>query len=282
MSEILGERDSEISRSTRNVEVVDLSLQLSENLPCDWSLHQPFQHKVWNWFATRDEQVGPIYNRSGVPYATSWMAIDEHTGTHFDAPSHFVPPPGSGVPGSAPAGEISAEKVEISQLMGSASVLDLSFLTDQDGEAGVSPFIRPEHITAWEDSHGTLNPESVVLFRTGWDRFFQPKPQGSAYLYDVIVTGKSPGWPAPDVPTMELLIERGVRCVGTDAPSMGAAHDGVPVHVRGLSEGMLYVECLTGLEKLSPKGDWFCFLPLKVEGGTGAPGRAVALRQLDR
>lgn len=67
-----------------------------------------------------------------------------------------------------------------------------------------------------------------------------------------------------------------VRCVGTDAPSMGPAHDGQPVHVHGLSGGAVFVECLTGLDAVPARGARFCFLPLKVRDGTGAPGRAVA------
>jgi kynurenine formamidase len=44
-----------------------------------------------------------------------------------------------------------------------------------------------------------------------------------------------------------------------------------------LRTGTVFVECLTGLERIPPRGAWFCFLPIKIEGGTGAPGRAVAI-----
>ncbi|WP_407548608.1 cyclase family protein [Streptomyces sp. Pv4-95] len=259
-------------------EVLDLSLSLAEDLPCHWPAHQPFQHKVWSWFATRSNGAQTTYNRSGAPYSTRWMAIDEHTGTHFDAPSHFVPPPDSGLPDAGPAGEITAERVPVSRLMGPAAVVDVTELaaTDGQGEGGVSPFITADHLLAWERRYGRLAPGEVVLLHTGWDTRYRRGPEGDAYLHDVIVTGRAPGWPAPAVSAMELLLERGVGCVGIDAPSMGAAHDGVPVHVLGLSAGAVYVECLTGLARLPARGAWFCFLPLKVEGGTGAPGRAVA------
>ena len=255
-------------------QVVDLSLALAEDLPCHWSTHQPFQHKIWNWFTTRKDGSAALYNRGGPPYATRWMAIDEHTGTHFDAPSHFVPPPGSGLPGAGPAGEVTAEKIPVTQFMGPAAVIDVSDL--ESTEPGVSPIIEAGHVTAWEERHGRLEPGQVVLFRTGWDRHYLRGPEGNRYLHDVVVTGRGSGWPAPDVPAMDLLLERGIRCVGIDAPSMGPAHNGAPVHVHGLRKGAVYIECLTGLDALPPRGAWFCFLPLKVEGGTGAPGRAVA------
>ncbi|WP_307937260.1 cyclase family protein [Salinispora arenicola] len=79
--------------------MVDLSLTIAEDLPCYWEGHQPFQHKTWNWFADQRNAMASVYSRGG-PYATRWMAIDEHTGTHFDAPLHFIPPPDSGLPGA--------------------------------------------------------------------------------------------------------------------------------------------------------------------------------------
>jgi kynurenine formamidase len=241
--------------------VVDLSVTVAEDLPCYWEGHQPFRHETWNWFAERG------------PYATRWMAIDEHTGTHVDAPLHFIPPPGSGLPGAGPAGEVSVDRLALDRLMGAAAVIDVAHL---DGAAGgSSPLIEPDVITAWEDRHGRLSGE-IVLLRTGWDRHYLRGPGGDGYLRDVLA-GRSPGWPAPSVPAVELLLGRGVRCVGIDAPSIGPAHDPVAVHVRGLGEGLVFVECLAALDRLPPRGAWFCFLPVKVEGGTGAPGRAVAL-----
>jgi kynurenine formamidase len=259
-------------------EVVDLSLTLAEDLPCHWSTHQPFQHKIWTWFTTRRGAAGSVYNRSGAPYTTRWMAIDEHTGTHFDAPSHFVPPPDSGLPGAHPTGEISADRVPVTQLMGPAAVIDVTGLGGAVQPVGTSPEIDPAVVTDWERRHGRLAPGDVVLFHTGWDRHYLRGADGDAYLFDVVVTRTRPGWPAPAVATVELLLERGVRCLGIDAPSMGLAHDGAAAHVSGLRGGAVFVECLTGLDRLPPRGAWFCVLPLKVEQGTGAPGRAVAFR----
>jgi isatin hydrolase len=246
--------------------VVDLSVTVAEDLPCHWVGHQPFTHTTWNWFGDRG------------PYATRWMTIDEHTGTHFDAPLHFVPPPGSGLPGAGPAGEISVDRVALDTLMGEAAVVDVTALSGDGstGAAGVSPLIEPAAVTAWEERHGRLRAGEVVLFRTGWDRRYRRGSAGDGYLRDVLA-GRAPGWPAPSVPVVELLLERGIRCAGIDAPSIGPAHDPVPVHVTGLRQGLVFVECLTALDRLPARGTWFCFLPVKVEGGTGAPGRAIGL-----
>lgn len=256
--------------------VVDLSLLVAEGLPCYWPTHQPFQHKVGNWFTDVHTPAGNVSGRGG-PYSTRWMAIDEHTGTHVDAPTHFIPPENSGLPHAGPAGSVSVDAVPLTQLMGPAAVCDVSELVAEHGQAGVSPLIEPEHIVRWEREHGPVRAGDVVLLRTGWDRRYRRGADGNAYLHDVIVTGAAPGWPAPSVATMELLLERGVRCIGIDAPSIGAAHDPVPVHVAGLRTGAVYVEGLAALGELPARGAWFCFLPLKIEQGTGAPGRAIAL-----
>jgi kynurenine formamidase len=259
----------------RDASLVDLTLTLSEDLPCHWATHQPFQVKTWNWFVDHRHPAASARARNG-PYATRWMAIDEHTGTHFDAPCHFIPPDGSGLPEAGPAGGITVDRVPLRQLMGSCAVIDAGLDAGAATDPGVSPLIEPDVVLAWEERFGMLRPDEIVLLRTGWDRHYVPGPDGLRYVYDVLVTGRAAGWPAPSVATMGLLLERGVRCVGTDAPSMGPAHDGRPVHVIALRTGAVFVECLTRLDQLPARGAWFCFLPLHLEGGTGAPGRAVA------
>lgn len=255
-------------------QLADLTLLVAEELPCWWSTHMPFQHKTFNYFAGRDDAAAPLLCRVG-PYQTRWMLIDEHTGTHVDAPAHFIPPPGSGLPHAGEQGLVTVDQVLLAQLAGPAAVIDVP--AGLPGAApGVSPIIGPDLLRGHEREHGPVTTGMVVLLRTGWDRYYLPGPAGNRYCFDALVTRSGPGWPAPDVPLMNELLDRGVRCVGTDAPSMGSAHDGAPVHVAGLSRGAVFVEALTGLGQLPPRGAFFQFTPLKVARGTGAPGRAVA------
>ncbi|HEY6934725.1 MAG TPA: cyclase family protein [Marmoricola sp.] len=254
--------------------LVDLTLLVAEELPCWWSTHMPFQHKTFNYFTDRDDQSAPLLSRSG-PYQTRWMLIDEHTGTHVDAPAHFIPPPGSGLPNAGEMGRMTVDRIPLDQLAGPAAVIDVPEDLDGGGP-GVSPAIGPDLLTRHEEEHGPVTEGTVVLFRTGWDRFYRPGESGSGYCFEALVTRSGPGWPAPEVPIMEALLERGVRCVGTDAPSMGSAHDGAPVHVAALSRGAVFVEALRGLDQLPSRGAWFQFAPLNICRGTGAPGRALA------
>ena len=93
-----------------------------------------------------------------------------------------------------------------------------------------------------------------------------------------LVTGDFPGWPAPSPETAIYLHEKGIKTIGIDAPSIGSAHDGVPVHQEGLSREMRYVEILTNLDKLPVRGAYFVFMPVKLAGifrGTGEGDGAV-------
>lgn len=254
--------------------IVDLSLLLAEELPAAWATHMPYQQKTFNYFADRDDQVSPLKTETG-PYQTRWLLIDEHTGTHVDAPAHFIPQPGSGLPNAGPAGTITVEQIPLAQLTGPAAVIDIP--DDLAGAApGVSPTITDRHVIEWEEQNGPLEQGDIVLFRTGWDRHYVRGAAGAAYSHGPLITRSEPGWPAPDVGAMQLLIDRGVRCVGTDGASMGSSHDGAPVHQLGLAVGVAFIEALAGLDQLPIRGAIFCFAPLKVARGTGAPGRAFA------
>jgi kynurenine formamidase len=254
--------------------VVDLSVTLSERLPGTWPGHMTFAHHNWNWFAEVEFPTGST--RSMGPYQTNFLVIDEHCGTHFDAPTHFVPPEGSGLPLAGPLGTETGDRVPPDDLMGPAVVLDVRSLSEED-KPGVSPFITDEHIRAWEGKHGPVNEGDVVLFLTGWDRHYVEGEAGLRYMHGSLVTGDAPGWPAPAPEAILYLHERGVKTVGIDAPSIGSAHDPVPVHQEGLSRGVRYVEVLTNLGELPARGAYFVFLPLKIAGSSGGPGRAIAL-----
>lgn len=249
---------------------VDLSLLLDEQYPATWPGHVPFVRRVWNWYETTAS--GPeIWGSACGPYFTEVLILDEHIGTHFDAPAHFLPQRASG-----PSDPMSGDQIPPITFCGSAVCIDVTAIGE--GDPGASPSIRPSHILDTEGQLGRrLSADDVVLFRSDWDaKFYKAGPEGRSYAHDVLVTKTNPGWPAPDVPTIQLLLERGVRCLGTDAPSMGPAQDGAPVHVAGLGGGMVFIEGLANLRAVPSQGAAFQFLPLKIARSSGGPGRAVA------
>lgn len=256
--------------------VVDLTLLLGEEYPCTWPGHMPYQQKTFNYFGVEGTDEAHLISPCG-PYQTRWLLIDEHTGTHVDAPAHFIPRPGTGYIDEGTAGDVTADEIPLEQCMGQAVVVDVEHLFDTTDADGVSPYIEPELILAFEAEHGELGSGDLVLFRSRWDagRYRVGTP-GRSYAYDVVIRGRGTGWPAPSVAAMELLIERGIRCVGTDSPSMGSAQSGRDVHIAGLGQRCVFIEALANLSELPVRGSFFVFAPLKVARGSGAPGRAFA------
>lgn len=202
--------------------------------------------------------------------------MDEYTDTHIDAPRHFIPPPGSELPHASPAGDIGVDRLPLLAAAGPAIVVDVTGLSGTTS-GGASPPVTVAELTAWEDAHGAIRAGDVVLLRTGWDRRYRSGPEGAGYGADALVHGTGPGWPAPTPEAVSWLHERGVRCAGTDGLSIGPAEGGGPTHLAGLARGMVFVEALSGLDRLPPRGAWFLFLPLNLVDGTGAPGRALAV-----
>jgi kynurenine formamidase len=249
----------------QSVQIIDLSVTLAESAPCTWPGHKLFAHKNWKRL-TPDN-----------PYQTNFIIMDEHCGTHFDASTHFIPPADSGLPFAGPLGNNTGEKVCLENLIGPAVVIDVRFLHRPENPPGISPAITVEHMAAWEAENGPIQKGEIVLFWTGWDRYYKPGIEGQPYVQGTLVFRDTPGWPAPEVEVVLYLHEKGVKTIGIDAASLGAAQNGIPVHQEGLKRDLIYIEGLTHLEKLPSRGALFLFLPLKIAGSSGCPGRAIAI-----
>jgi kynurenine formamidase len=106
------------------------------------------------------------------------------------------------------------------------------------------------------------------LIRYGWDRRWAAGPEGRRFLED---------WPGLSGEAAEYLVGKGVSLVGCDTLAIDATVSTEnPAHYTLLGAEVYIVENLKNLERLPP----FCLflaLPLKIEGGSGSPVRAVAL-----
>jgi len=264
---------SPLADALQNYRIVDLSITLDDRLPCVWPGHMPFEHKVHNWYTV--SATGGQRLRSTAPYYTCWMTLDEHVGTHFDAPTHFIPPPDSGLEHANEFGAMYGDKVPLELMQGPATVIDVRSLRE-GSENGVSPLITPEFLDAWQRANGSVSAGEVVLFFGGWDELYLPYPEGARYVQGPVANRDSPGWPAPSADAVRSLYERGVRTLGTDGPSIGAAHEGLSMHYAGLGRGMVYVEGLGHLGDLPVHGAYFVFMPLKIAESSGGSGRALA------
>lgn len=210
-------------------------------------------------FALRPIHVGPT--PAGFFYSAYTFATPEHGGTHLDAPVHFD---STGVP---------VERIPLDRLVGPAVVIDVS------AQAGADPDYRLSvaDIDAFEAEHGKIAPGTIVLLRTGWSSRWGDR---KAYFGDDTPNDASKlHFPGYGVEAARLLVEdRQAAALGIDSPSVdyGPSQD-FPVHRLGAPHGVPNFENLTNLERLPSRGAMVIALPMKIEGGSGAPLRAVGL-----
>ncbi len=263
----------EIARLAGRGKVIDLRMTNDPNYPCFWGGSQtpPF-------IITPNAMIDKPSRR---PFRNVWysntLIFDEHLGTHYDAPSHFIPKLETGMTIANKWGAWNNERTPPEWFMGPAKVIDV---TDLDGKAapGKSPLITIDIVKDWESRHGRIERGDVVVFYTGYtDKYYRAFPAGNRFVYDVVEKGTAVGWPGPAPETAAWLASKGVKCLAGDIPSMGPWQVIRDTHLAGLGKGMVYVEQLVNLGKLPPTGAYFIFLPVKTRGTSGGPGGAIAI-----
>jgi len=223
--------------------------------------------------------------------------MDAHAGTHLVPPAYALPTSGFNnnqysqqVRGWLKEYEkrfrrrrtssVTTEAVPLGQTCGEARVIDVRGLVGSTEKSSwpASPPINVALVRAYEKAHGALRAGDVVLFRTGHiKRTFKPLPQGSACVSEPL-NGTSEGWPAVSAEVVDYLSERGIRCVGIDAPSIGGVDEKQALMSYWAlgSRGMVAVEFLQNLDMLPAKA-YFLFAAIPIRGCHGGPGRAIAL-----
>ncbi|WP_461863651.1 cyclase family protein [Thermococcus sp.] len=190
--------------------IVDLSVPISEETPV-YPDDPPVGIKLW-----------AVIDRDG--YYMNVLKMGEHTGTHVDAPAHFIP------------GGKTIDEMPLERFAGEGLLVDV-----RKGEGEVRLDEIPD-----EGYFGR-----IILFLTGGREL------------------------SPEVAL--FLVAEGAKAVGTDAMSIGDD----AVHRILLSEEVPVFENLTNLEALVGRSFTFLAFPLKIEGGSGSPVRAVAFLQED-
>lgn len=260
----------QLSELMASSKIIDLTVMLGPEYPTSPIWGVPFIKAPFNHFKS------PQTDMRG-PYLDYVLIFEEHCGTHFDAPAHGIPHPDTGIEGAMDMGAITVEKVPVTQLMGPAAVIDCTDLAGTGGP-GISPVITVSKIKEWEKEHGEIQPEEVVVLYTGWtDKHYKLFPEGYNLDRNCKLYKETEGWPAPDAEAMTYLVSKGIKHVAIDTVSMGLIQNDVDTHLAGFTKGLVYTEKLCNLGLLPPRGAYFIFLPIKVEGGSAAPGRAIAI-----
>jgi len=179
---------------------------------------------------------------------TRKVVLGSHTGTHVDAPAHFIP------------GGLTIDKTPLDVLIGRAHLIEFPD----------SPPMRKVEILDVKKQLGEKPAYERVVFRFDWSRHW-----GTGQYYC--------DWPYLSRELCEWLIESGVSLVGMDTPSPDNPYDNrasgndSPHHKLFLQKGVTLVEYLCNLEAIGEKVFDLVALPLKIKDGDGAPARVVAL-----
>jgi len=240
------------------VRVVDLTQTLSPETPP--IVLPPEFGQCWPF---RMEEVSR-YDERGSAWYWNNFSCGEHTGTHFDAPIHWVS--GRDLPLNA------TDTVPVQHLIGAACVIDCSREAAEDADF----LLTVGHLERWESAHGRIPPRAWVLMRTDWSKRTDPAEYQN---YDE--TGQHTPGPAADA--VRFLIEErdvigfGTESIGTDSGQGYHLSPPYPCHYYMHGAGRYGLQCLTNLDLLPATGAVIFCAPLKISGGSGSPIRALAL-----
>lgn len=242
---------------TGRVEVVDLTAPLHPGTPI-LALPPPFANTIPFTLSeiSRYDERGPAWY---------WNDIHtgEHTGTHFDAPVHWVTGRDREDVAQVPPGALIAPAVVLD--FSAESVKDPDFLLEID------------HVRGWEAEHGPLPERGWLLYRTGWDA----RSDDAAAFLNANDTG--PHTPGVSVECARWLAEEtallgvGVETVGTDAGTAHSFDPPFPCHSFLLGAGKYGLTQLQNLARLPATGAVVIAGPLPIVGGSGSPTRVLAL-----
>ena len=136
-----------------------------------------------------------------------------------------------------------------------------------DSEADEEYLIMPDAVEKFEGEHGRIQPNTFIIFYTGWDRYWNSLEK---YRNDL-------KFPSVHVSTAELLMERDISGIGIDTLSPDARGIDFPVHRVILGAGKYIVENIANAKELPAVGAKSIVLPMKIKDGTEAPIRLIAL-----
>jgi len=204
------------------------------------------------------------YDARGPAWYANNIACGEHTGTHFDAPVHWVT--GKDYPNNA------THDIPVGKFIGRACVIDVS------AEARGNPdyLLTRARIEQWEAQHGRIPAQSWLLIRTDWSKRTSPQD----YLNMQPDGAHTPGFHPECVKFLASerdLTGVGVETVGTDAGQAAGFEPMFPCHAIMHGANRLGLASLVNLDRLPPSGALLIAPPLKIVNGSGSPLRVLAL-----
>ena len=210
---------------------IDLTLPVSEKIPTFPGSPQPI---FIQWENIKDDG-----------YNLELLFLSSHTGTHLDAPYHFLEK-GKKI-----------HEISLKRLIINAILIKIRKRRDQA--------ITKTDIQKFEKKYGKIPNESTIVFWTGWQKMIK----NDSYFVN------NPGL---SVTAAKYLISKKTNLVGIDSPSIDLGKEKrFLVHHLFAKNDVLIVENLANLDKIKSWKFQLAVLPMKLENATGAPVRAVGI-----
>jgi len=241
--------------ATGTIRIIDLTQTLSDKTPM---FVLPPEFKQGSAF-----KLEQLARYEGCDFYWNNFTVNEHTGTHFDAPVHWVT--GKDLPKNA------VDTIDLKAFIAPAVVIDVCDKT----AANADYLLIIDDITAWEAKHGRIPPRSWVLMRTDWSKL--PLDKYTNRREDGAHT------PGPSIEVVRFLIDQrdalgfGVETIGTDAGQAHLSDPPYPAHRFFCGAGRYGLQCLANLDCLPATGAVIFAAPLKIKNGSGSPLRVLAL-----
>lgn len=221
-----------------SIEIIDLTYNIEAGMPT-FSAHW---HPV-----VKINQLGRVGFEGR---NTREICIGSHTGTHVDAPLHFV------------AGGKSIDEISLHKLIGEVSIVDFTYLKEN------------EYITVEMLQKNIITPR--MIFKFGWGKYWGDKK----YYKD---------YPFFSVEATQYLIDKGIELIGMDTASpddsriiLGSNEDS-QIHKLLLKNSVVIVEYLANLDKITNYDGWnLIALPLKLKGCDGSSARVCIYRKQEK
>jgi len=244
--------------ASSSIRAIDLTNTLSTDfpvivLPSEFGQCEPFRMET----VSRYDGNGPAWYWNNI-------SMNEHTGTHFDAPAHWIT--GRDIPNGT------VDMVAPADFIHPAVVIDISSEAADDADF----ILTRGFLEDWEQQNGPIPPRHWILLRTDWSK----RVGTLSYLNLKDDGAHSPG---PDAGAMRFLVHDrdcvglGVETVGTDAGQASNFDEPLPAHSILHGNGRFGLQCLTNIDQLPATGAVIVAMPLKIKGGSGSPLRVMAL-----
>jgi kynurenine formamidase len=244
--------------ASRRIRVVDLTVPLEPatptiQLPPQFAPSKPFSMEE----ISRYDERGPAWYWNN-------FSCGEHTGTHFDAPIHWVT--GKDHPDNA------THNIAVERFIGAACVIDVSADVRKDSDF----LLTVSRVEKWESEHGRIPRHAWLLIRTGWS-------ERSSRQEFLNIKTDGPHTPGLEPACVQFLARErdilgvGVETVGTDAGQAGTFSPMYPCHTIMHGANRFGLASLTNLDQLPPTGAVVIAPPLKIVNGSGSPLRVLAL-----